>query len=352
MDVRELGGLFMVGFEGTRFDSELSDFLAELRPAGVILFARNVEDPRQVGLLNKSVQSHCLGTHGEGILIGVDQEGGRVRRLREPFTVFPAALELAASADPEQAVRGFARVTATELRLTGFNLDFAPVLDVVRDTVDVGNSVIGDRSFGANPDLVARLGLIVMETFADQGVISCCKHFPGHGGTSVDSHVDLPVDDRDAGSIETTDLLPFARAVRNHAPMLMTAHVRFPGLDPESCATFSPLIVRGLLREKLGYDGVVVTDDLDMGAVTNYFSPEEACLRAILAGSDMLLICNRPEKVLDCRTRLMEALRDGDLTEGRVRQALARIRRLKDRFRTSMIPCKDQPLLRHLGLIG
>ncbi len=350
MDLRELGGLFMVGFEGTRFDPELRDFLDELRPAGVILFARNIEDPRQVALLNRGIQSHCIDRHGEGILIGVDQEGGRVRRLREPFAGFPPALELASAPNPEAAVRGFAQITAEELRLAGFNLDFAPVLDVVRDPVDLGSSVIGDRSFGADPELVARLGMIVMDAFRAQGLISCCKHFPGHGGTRVDSHVDLPVDDRDAGSIKSTDVLPFVRAIRNGAQMVMTAHVRFPGLDPESCATFSSVIVGGLLRQKLHYDGVVVTDDLDMGAVTNHHSAEEACVRSILAGSDMLLVCNRPRKALDCRTRLMCALRDGDLREERVKQALERIRRVRGRFETSMLPCEEQPLLQHLGL--
>ncbi len=340
----------MVGIEGTRFDPEIRDFLDELRPAGVILFGRNIEEPFQVALLNKSMQSHSLATRGEGILIGVDQEGGRVRRLRDPFAVFPSARELAGAADPEAAVHRFARVTAEELRLAGFNLDFAPVLDVVRDPVGLGNSVIGDRSFGEDPVLVGRLGLIVMETFTAQGIVSCCKHFPGHGGTRVDSHVDLPVDDRSGSSIEMTDLLPFARAVSNGAQMVMTAHVRFPALDPESCATFSPAIVGGLLRRKLRYDGVVITDDLDMGAVTNYISAEEACLRSILAGSDMLLVCNRPKKALDCRTRLMYALRDGGLREEQVTQALGRIQRLRDRFRTSMVPCEEQPLRRHLGL--
>ena len=266
----------------------------------------------------------------------------------EPFTEFPPALELAAAMDPDAAVRRFAETTAQELRMAGFNLDFAPVLDVVQDSAELGNSVIGDRSFGADPGVVARLGSIVLEAMTNRGVISCCKHFPGHGGTRVDSHLDLPVDSRDARTIEKTDLLPFAAAVQGGVDMVMTAHVRYPDLDDTACATLSRTILEDLLRSKLGYEGVVITDDLDMGAVANHHTPEDACVLAMQAGADLLLICNRPQTAIQCRTRLMEALKSGEIAEDRVEQSLTRINKLKYRLRTFLVPCEKAPLLRHL----
>ncbi len=340
----------MVGFHGTRFDAELRDFLDDLRPAGVILFARNIADPVQVALLNRDIQRRCHERDGEGIFIGVDQEGGRVRRLVDPFTEFPPALELAAAMDSDAAVRRFAETTAKELRLAGFNLDFVPVLDVVQDSAELASSVIGDRSFGADPGVVTRLGSIVIEAMTKQGVISCCKHFPGHGGTRVDSHLDLPVDSRDARSIEETDLLPFAAAVQGGVGMVMTAHVRYPDLDDTACATLSRTILEDLLRSKLGYDGVIITDDLDMGAVANHHTPEDACVLAMQAGADILLICNRPRTAIQCRTRLMEALKSGEIAEDRVKQSLVRIHKLKHRFRKYLVHTEEAAFLDHINL--
>ncbi len=266
MDDRDIGNLFMVGFFGTRFDREVRDLIDELNPCGVILFSRNIEDPLQTAELNQALQRHALAGR-QGLFVGVDQEGGRVRRLRAPFTVFPSAWEMASSMAGHDAVREFARITAQELRLVGFNLDFVPVLDVVERPADVQGSVIGDRSYGADPETVSRFGAIVMETMRSHGVITCGKHFPGHGGTLVDSHKELPVDDRPAGLIHTRDLVPFAHAATLNADMLMTAHVLYTSLDPDRPATLSSDLIDGLLRRTMGFDGVVITDDLDMGAV-------------------------------------------------------------------------------------
>jgi beta-N-acetylhexosaminidase len=199
--------------------------------------------------------------------------------------------------------------------------------------------VIGDRSYGSDPEAVADLGEIVIQTMRSAGVIPCCKHFPGHGGTSVDSHTDLPVDTRPWEVIEKNDLIPFSRAVGINVEMIMTAHVLYRKLDPDYPATLSEPAVHGLLRTRMAYDGVVITDDLDMGAVARGHAPEECALRALKAGADILLFCNHPEKALAARSRIFNAVKNGDLAEARVQESLDRIKRLKSTYGDSMTPC-------------
>jgi len=339
MDLRELGNLFVIGFHGAGLTSEVRDLLDQLNPAGVILFSRNVRDPAQVATLNHDLQVFAGKKMGSGVLIGVDQEGGRVRRLKEPFTVFPSALELAGSPAADQSVREFAEVTAREIRLVGFNLDFTPVLDVVPRTENRTGSVIGDRAFGSDAGSVARLGRIVIEAMRSSGVIACCKHFPGHGGTPVDSHVDLPIDDRDPHTLEGYDLVPFREAFRIGVEMTMTAHVVYPAIDPEFPATLSRNHITGSLRRRMGFNGVVITDDLDMGAVADRYSEEECGLQAFSAGADLLMFCKDPSKALSARDTIYRAWKDGDISTDRVGQSLARIRDLKGRYAASMAPC-------------
>lgn len=339
MNERDIGALFMIGFDGTHFTKVVGDLVNEVNPCGVILFARNIQDPRQLAGLNHDLQAHARDRDSQGIFIGVDQEGGRVRRLKEPFAEFRPAFELASSQKPEEAVRRFAQVTAEELRLVGFNLDFAPVLDVLGLKIDADDSVIGDRSYGSDPQVVADLGQIVIQTMRSAGVIPCCKHFPGHGGTSVDSHTDLPVDIRPWEMIEKSDLTPFSRAVEINVEMIMTAHVLYRNLDPDYPATLSESAIHGLLRTRMAYEGVVITDDLDMAAVARGHSPEECALRALKAGADILLFCNYPEKALAARSRIFNAVRNGDLAEARIQKSLERTERLKSTYADSMIPC-------------
>ena len=339
MGERDIGNLFVVGFHVTRLTPNLREFLEELRPSGVILFSRNIEDPIQLAELNRDLQVHARQWRDDGLLIIVDQEGGRVRRLQEPFSAFPCAMELARSDRPDDLVREFARVTAREIKLVGFKVDFVPVLDVVAQQDNLDASVIGDRAFGFDPGDVARLGRIVIETMRSEGVIPCCKHFPGHGGTLVDSHVDLPVDDRQPEDLETRDLVPFLEAFKAHVEMTLTAHVLYPELDRDLPATLSGEIVGNWLRRRMGFEGVVITDDLDMGAIEKRYSPEESSLLACAAGADLLMFCNHPVKALAAKARLVEALRSGELESGRVSEALSRVRRLKADYRAAMEPC-------------
>ncbi|MCX5860594.1 MAG: beta-N-acetylhexosaminidase [Deltaproteobacteria bacterium] len=349
MEQFDIGSLFMVGFNGTSLTNELRELIDDLRPAGVILFSRNVQAPLQIALLNRDIQVHALKSRPEGIFIGVDQEGGRVRRLNAPFTVFPSALELAFSDHPIEAVQNYGSVTAHELRLVGFNTNFVPVLDIVCDSHSDRQSVIGDRSYGHNPSTVTSLGRIVIEAMRSGGIIPCCKHFPGHGGTTVDSHHDLPVDNRALAAIQAWDLIPFDSAVAMKVDMVMTAHVSFPELDPLAPATLSQRVIGGILRDKMGYDGVVITDDLDMGAVTRNYSTTEAALKSFMAGADLLLVCNSLEKSFSARSRILEAIEQGEIPRGRVRESLKRIRRLKERYAKSLRPCNESDVREYFG---
>ncbi len=338
MDEREIGNLFMIGFEGTSLTPSVEKLVDEINPCGVILFSRNVVDPLQIASLNSSLQRHFLERKSESIFIAVDQEGGRVQRLKEPFTIAPPAYELASEQDPDEAVRRYARVTAQEMALVGFNLDFVPVLDVLAKTIEPDNSVIGDRSYGYDPEKVARLGAIVVETMRSEGIITCCKHFPGHGGTAVDSHTDLPQDNRSADAILENDCLPFSRAMDIPADMIMTAHVVFTSLDPGNPATLSKAVVDQLLRTRLGYQGVVITDDLEMAAVSQLYPSYECALRALDAGVDILMFCNHPERAIAARSNILRAVRRKEISETRIQESLNRIRQLKSAYTKSLLP--------------
>jgi len=349
VDRRAIGRLFWVGFRGTSLTDELREMIDDLNPSGLILFSRNIQDPFQTAALTHDLQRHALETRSEGLFIGVDQEGGRVRRLNTPFTVFPPALDLALSDHPNDAVRSFGSITAHELKLVGFNTNFVPVLDILGPACDPGSSVIGDRSYGHDPQSVASMGKIVIEAMRSEGIIPCCKHFPGHGGTLVDSHIDLPVDHRSVDQIENCDLVPFKVAVDMQVDMVMTAHVLFPALDPFFPATLSPAVISGMLRTRIGYQGIVITDDLDMGAVASHYSSEESALMAFSAGADLLLICNSPEKAFSARSRIMEALRDGEIPPERLEESLGRIRRLRKKYVASMEPCNQSSVMDYFG---
>ncbi len=350
LEPRDLGGLFMIGLFDTSFDAEAREFLDELKPAGVILFTRNVIDPVQIALLNHDLQAYAHRRYGEGLLIGTDQEGGRVSRLRAPFTQFPPALEIAESDDPEGNVERFATVTARELRLTGFTTDFIPVMDVLGGHGDARSSVIGDRSYGADPRVAANLGTRVATVLQSMGITACAKHFPGHGGTSVDSHLDLPVDHRSRERIERSDLVPFRAAVAAGVSMIMSAHVVYPAIDPERPATLSRAALTGILREEIGFDGVTVSDDMDMAAVSDRYGPEEYSAAAIDAGADLVLICNDPQKSFAARMGLVAALRDRTLTEERIRLSLERLARLKRTYADSLAPCDIQAVRDYFSL--
>jgi beta-N-acetylhexosaminidase len=298
--------VLMFGFEGKQPTPFIKDLL-QRGLGGVILFARNIESPEQVASLTNQLST--LATTPRRLLISVDQEGGRVARLRQGFSKIPTMRRVGQSRDPNLA-RLVGRVLGEELRAVGISYNFAPVLDV--DT-NPKNPVIGDRSFSRESAEVARMGLALAEGLLLEGILPCGKHFPGHGDTHQDSHKTLPILDRSIESLREIELLPFREAAKAKLASLMTAHVVYPALDPSLPATLSPIVVNQLLRGELGYEGVVVSDDLEMNAVAERFDIGDAAKLCVEAGLDIVLVCHQEARqevafraLLSCKTEQLE----------------------------------------------
>lgn len=284
--------MIVSGFQGTRLNDQTEKLIAEQGIGGLILFERNYENPPQLKKLIQDLQSVALrNPEATPLFISVDQEGGRVARLSEPFTQFPPMCCLGQAGSEELAYR-FGLAMGKEMRAVGINMDYAPVLDVHSNP---DNPIIGKRAIGSDPEVVARLGCKVIQGFRDAGVFAVGKHFPGHGDTSQDSHLTLPRVERSQKSLEEIELAPFARAFAEGLDVIMTAHVVYPAWDSKSAATFSPFIMKDLLRTKMRFEGLVMSDDLEMQAVTQ--KPEELPVLGINAGVDLFLICHDLAKV-------------------------------------------------------
>lgn len=296
MDIRELspeqlaGQRMMVGFDGTRLDSDLKYLIDTLKVGGIILFRRNVGSPDQVRQLCHEAQTHARACGQPPLFIAIDQEGGPVARLKKPFTEFDGNPSMKGEAD----ARRFARITADELSGVGINMNYAPVLDVAPEEID---SIMADRAFGHDPDWVARMGETVIGHLQQRGIMAVAKHFPGIGRTTLDSHMDLPVLETSLADMEAFDLIPFMRAIHAGVAGIMLSHIRYPRIDADWPASLSPFIVRNLLRGRFQYDGVVMTDDLDMGAITKHFDFQTAIAQTLLAGIDLVLICHRSSRI-------------------------------------------------------
>jgi beta-N-acetylhexosaminidase len=281
------GQLLFAGFEGLELPEDLARLIAAGRVGGVVLFARNVGDPDQVQSLNAAL--HACAPEDAPLLIAIDQEGGRIQRLRDPWTQWPPMQRLGEANDLEMT-GAVARAIAVELANLGIGLDFAPCVDV--DT-NPANPIIGDRSFGREPTRVAAHAAPFIRAMQDAGVAACAKHFPGHGDTACDSHLELPCLEHDLARLHAVELPPFAAAIEAGVASIMTAHVLFPALDAKRPATLSPDVM-AILREELAYDGVVFSDDLEMKAVADHHRPKALVDGCLEAGVDSLLVCRDP----------------------------------------------------------
>ena len=285
---KRAGQRLILGFAGPEIDAEFRALVQEVRPAGFILFSRNVLDPVQVRELNRELAG--LVETGRPTLLTVDQEGGRVQRVREPATCWPPMRAVGARADVTGRV---STGLAEELLAMGFNLNFAPVADVDSNP---DNPVIGDRSFGRDPAEVARHVAAFVQAHQACGMVACAKHFPGHGDTALDSHLDLPVVHKTREALMACEWVPFRESIRAGVSSVMTAHVVFPALDETYPATLSAKITRDVLRGELGFDGVVFSDDLDMKAVADRWPLEEQIRRGTEASVDVFLSCKERER--------------------------------------------------------
>jgi beta-N-acetylhexosaminidase len=321
-----LGELLLVGFPGHELTPEIETKLRAIGPAGVIFFAPNFPDASTAGKLCRSVHA-ILGTPERPALLGADEEGGMVSQLSGFWEVPPSARAIAASGGPP-LVKDLATRTAQRLLALGINLNFAPVLDIHSNPQ---NPVIGIRSFGTSASQVTACGRAAIEGIQATGVIPVVKHFPGHGDTSLDSHLTLPGVDVDGRTLALRELRPFEAAVNGGVPVVMIAHVAVPALEPDADtpATLSPAVVTGLLRERMGFQGVVVTDALEMAGATSRGSYGEVAVRAIEAGCDLLLYSKLEPGPEEALAAIRDALRSGRLTAERVACSIARIGKLR-----------------------
>lgn len=327
-----VGGLLMAGLPGPTLDDSTRELIRAGRVNNFILFKRNADSPEQIKALTDALAATCAETGLGPPLIAIDQEGGSVARLGPPFSRFPDARQLATGPEPEAALTACARTCATELTGVGINFNLAPVLDIC----PAGEGFFMERrALGNDPATVARLAGLMIETMQAQGLAACGKHFPGLGAARLDPHQVLPVVEKSREELLARDLLPFLAAARAGVAAIMSSHTIYPALDPAHPATLSPLILDDLLRRDLGYQGVLITDDLEMGAIENHHSVPEAALAAFLAGADLLLICHEHDKVRATIARLEGAMAEGQISRARLGQSLARIARLRAAFARS-----------------
>jgi len=335
-----VGQLLMAYFDGEEANEQAERLIRETKIGGIIYYnwSNGLTDPLKIQKMSRDLQTLALKNSGIPLLIATDQEGGLVARLQNGFTEFPGNAALGRTEQPELAYKT-SYFMGQEMKAVGVNFNLAPVVDV-NDNSE--NPVIGIRSFGDDPEMVSRFGRASVEGFRDAGVIPCLKHFPGYGNVLVDPHQGLPIVRKNDFEIENCELYPFKSLV-DIAPAIMTAHILFTQIDPTSCATLSPLLLQGILRKKLNFSGVVITDSLTMkGVLEGHKNLDEVALKAFEAGNDILLIGGRDlkdrvdgetniDEIIRLYHGLIDAVRSGRIGEERVNESVARILKLKEK---------------------
>ena len=332
---QKVGQLLVAGVEGTAPGGDARTAVAEYRVGGVILFGRNVENAGQLAQLTDGLKA--LNGAYTPLFLCVDEEGGRVSRMPPEVTDLPSAYQYVRDGGDAEA-RG--RVLAAECAAFGFNVDFAPSLDIWSNPE---NTVIGDRAFGSDWERATSVGNSVAAAISEGGVIPVVKHFPGHGDTAVDSHKELPVVDKTLDALRESELIPFRDAVEAGAPAVMVAHILMARIDPERPASLTHAVVTGLLREELGFHGVVFTDDLTMGAVSTTYGMGEAAVLAFEAGCDALLVCHGADNLAAARAALLDAVASGRISQQRLDESVTRILTLKAEYglNNNPVPAPD-----------
>ena len=335
---QKVSQLLVAGIEGTQLGQDAVQAVQDYQVGGVILFGRNVESAWQLAELTNGLKD--LNGDYTPLFLCVDQEGGRVDRMPPEVERTPSAWSVGQTLDTEGVGAAYGALLAEECAAFGFNMDFAPSLDIWSNP---DNTVIGDRAFGNDWEWTAFFGMSAVESMEEQGgVIPVVKHFPGHGDTSVDSHVALPVVDKSLEELWQSELVPFNMTLNQEdyfgaqagpsAPAVMVAHILLSQVDPDYPSSLSQKVVTGLLREEMGFDGVVCTDDLTMGAVSNTYGMGEAAVLAVEAGCDLLLVCHGADNLTAARDALLEAADSGRLSPERLDESVKRILSLKAEY--------------------
>ena len=325
----KIGRLFMAGIPGPELDDGTKALIRDHALGGIILFARNIKNPLQLASLCTNLQEVAMEHQGIPLFLAIDQEGGRVARLPAPFTLFPGNSAIGNDPRAEERAVEFGVTTAREMTLVGLNMNMAPVVDVRRGEPE---RHLDGRIFSEDPEKVALLGQCVVRSLQESGVMAVAKHFPGLGRATLDPHHHLPTIEAEIKEIEETHLPPFRAAIEQGVSAVMTSHALYPALDPEYPGTLSHKIVTGLLREKLGFEGLIVTDDLEMGAIKRGWGVAKGAVAAFEAGNDLLLICEDQVLVLEAMESLRDRLLRGEIPLKRLHQSVERIMAAKARF--------------------
>ena len=319
------GQRLMVGFEGTELNRDLEFLIDTIKVGGIVLFARNLENPGQIRHLCASIHEYTRSSGQPPLFIAIDQEGGQVARLRKPFTQFPGNSKMKDIKDAKY----FARVTAKELKSVGINMNLAPVMDVAPEGI---NSVMAERSFGCDTIRVSELGATVIENLQKRNIMPVAKHFPGIGRTTLDSHLDMPNLDIDINEMATTDLVPFEAAISKGVAGIMLSHIRYEKIDPEWPASLSVSIAKDLLRSRMNFGGVVMTDDLDMGAIRKHYDIQSVIRQMVAADIDIALICHKGPDIEKAFEEILNILDDSHMLKAKGEASVKRIMGLKRNY--------------------
>ncbi|HEY0827172.1 MAG TPA: beta-N-acetylhexosaminidase, partial [Bacilli bacterium] len=322
----KIGQMMIVGVEGLAVDTHTRELIDQHHVGGFILYKENIEDTNQtLSFLNE------LKAFNKGqipLFLSVDQEGGKVNRMPEDYAKIPANQAIGKINQPGLSFR-IGVLLAKQVKSVGFNMNYAPVLDI---NSNAQNPVIGDRSYGSDEEVVSKLGVQTMLGIQSQEVVPVVKHFPGHGDTAVDSHLELPTVNKTLSQLRKFELLPFAAAIKNKADVVMIAHILLPHLDPDHPASFSKRIITGILREEMQFEGVVITDDMTMGGIVKHYDIKEAAVQSIQAGSDVIMVAHGYETAVEVINYLVSKVESGTIAEDEIDQSVYRILQLKKKY--------------------
>lgn len=323
----KIGQLVFVGLDGLEPDDRTVKLIEKNYVGGFILFKKNIKSVDQTVKLTNSLKD-INSKNTIPLFIGVDEEGGRVSRFPKELTKIPKARDIGL-VDDEKFSYKIGNILGERLSALGINIDFAPVLDIHSN---LKNTVIGDRAYGTTTEIVSKHGILVMDGIMDSNVIPVVKHFPGHGDTYMDSHIDLPVVNKTIDELEELELIPFENAIKNGADVVMMGHILLTNIDEEYPASLSKKIINGILREKLKFNGVVVTDDMTMGAIAQNYDIGDASVRSLKAGSDIVLVCFDYENQIIALNDIMKAVNNNDISQDEIDKKVYRILKLKEKY--------------------